>query len=60
MDFCDKCGDEIDPLEPCIKVAHGFLNADKSFSQMVFVYIHIDCCSDTELLMKVLNKFDKN
>tara|TARA_R100001443_G_C3363400_1_gene179540 strand:- start:4521 stop:4703 length:183 start_codon:yes stop_codon:yes gene_type:complete len=60
MDFCDKCGEEIDTLEPCLRISHGFLNTDKSFSKMVSVHIHIDCCSDTHLLSEILSKFDKN
>ena len=60
MDFCDICGEEIDPLEPCFKISHGFLNVDKSFSQMVYINIHIDCCNDAQLLSKILDKFDKN
>tara|TARA_Y100001963_G_C6710132_1_gene413869 strand:- start:564 stop:746 length:183 start_codon:yes stop_codon:yes gene_type:complete len=60
MDFCDKCGEEIDTLEPCLKISHGFLNEDKSFSQMVYINIHIDCCADTHLLSEILEKFEKN
>lgn len=60
MDFCDKCGEEIETLEPCLKISHGFLNTDNSFGEMICLYIHIDCCSDTQLLSEILDKFDKN
>lgn len=60
MDFCDKCKGQIDPLEPCFKVKHGFLNTDKSFTEMAFVIIHLDCCSDNHLLTEILDRFDKN
>lgn len=60
MDFCDKCREQIDSLEPCLKISHGFLNTDKSFSEMVYINLHIDCCSDAHLLSEILSKFDKN
>ena len=60
MDFCDKCGEDIDTLEPCIKLDYGFVNDDKSFSGMGVLYLHIDCFNDTEALKIILDIFDKN
>jgi hypothetical protein len=60
MDFCDKCGQEIDILEPCIKVNYGFINPENSFSTMEFLYIHVDCFDDVKALKQILEIFDKN
>jgi len=60
MNFCDKCGEDIDKLEPCIKVEYGFSNDDGSFTGMGYLYIHVDCFTDIEALSKILQQFDKN
>jgi hypothetical protein len=60
MDFCDKCGQDIDVLEPCIKIDYGFVNPDKSFADMGSLHVHVDCFDDTKALKKILEIFDKN
>tara|TARA_R110000824_G_scaffold1603_5_gene7823 strand:- start:9652 stop:9834 length:183 start_codon:yes stop_codon:yes gene_type:complete len=60
MDFCDKCGEEIDVLEPCMKLEYGFITPEHSFGGMGILYVHIDCFGDTQALKKILEVFDKN
>ena len=60
MDFCDKCGNNIDVLEPCLKLQYGFVNEDSSFGEMGYVIIHVDCFADADALAKILDNFDKN
>ena len=60
MDFCDKCGHEIDKLEPCLKLSYGLYNDDGSFASMGFIYMHVDCITDVDALSKILESFDKN
>lgn len=60
MDFCDKCGKDIDVLEPCIKLNYGFVNSDSSFSDMGFLHLHVDCLSDNSAISKILESFEKN
>tara|TARA_R100001244_G_scaffold132206_2_gene107516 strand:- start:7318 stop:7500 length:183 start_codon:yes stop_codon:yes gene_type:complete len=60
MDFCDKCGEDINLLEPCIKLKYGFVNEDTSFTEMGFLHLHVDCLSDDAALSKILENFEKN
>ena len=61
MDYCDKCGEEINKMEPCFQINYGFLCDDASFQADVsYVLVHIDCLSDTEILNKILEGLSKN
>ncbi len=60
MDFCDKCGEKIDKLEPCLRIEYGFNCDDNSFAAMGYLLVHVDCLSDVEALTKVLESFEKN
>lgn len=59
MDFCDKCGEEINNLEPCFKLCYGFSN-DGGFYEDSFLMIHLDCIADDMLLAKILEHIKKN
>jgi|TARA_R100000655_G_scaffold47743_2_gene85006 hypothetical protein len=59
MDFCDKCGEEINNLEPCFRLAYGFSH-EGDFIQDSFLMIHLDCISDDMLLTKILEHIKKN
>ena len=60
MDFCDKCGNSVDVLEPCLKLQYGFVNDDGSYGEMGYVIIHVDCFADVDALAKILDNFEKN
>ena len=60
MDFCDKCGEDINKLEPCFKISYGFLNDDNSFYEDNYLLVHLDCFNDSNLLNKVLEQLKKN
>ena len=60
MDFCDKCGKDINVLEPCLKLQYGFVNEDSSYGEMGYVIIHVDCFADVDALAKILKKKKKN
>lgn len=60
MDICDKCGEKIDKLEPCLKIEYGFNCDENLFAPMGYLLIHVDCCTDAEALRKVLERFEKN
>ena len=60
MDFCDKCGEEINHLEPCFKLVYGFCNNGEGFFEDDYVMLHIDCLSDSEVLVTLLDKIKKN
>ena len=59
-EYCHKCEEDINRLEPCMKVEYGFSNSDGSFTGMGFIHIHVDCFSDDVALRKILDKFEKN
>ena len=60
MDFCDKCGENIDTLEPSIKIEYGFNNPDNSFEELEYIKLHLSCFNDADALSKILDRFDKN
>jgi len=60
MDYCDKCEEDIDKLEPCIKIEYGFSNSDGSFTGMGFIHVHVDCFTDADALSRILESFEKN
>tara|TARA_R100000808_G_C2148087_1_gene156175 strand:+ start:2462 stop:2641 length:180 start_codon:yes stop_codon:yes gene_type:complete len=59
MEFCDKCGEEINNLEPCFKLTYGFCH-DETFMEDSFLVIHLDCISDDMLVAKTLEHIRKN
>mgnify|MGYP003142960406 CR=1 FL=1 len=60
MDFCDKCGEEIETMEPCIRLEYGFVNPEKTFDSLGFLHLHVDCVNDLEALNKVIESLEKN
>tara|TARA_R100000700_G_C3177375_1_gene152551 strand:+ start:650 stop:859 length:210 start_codon:yes stop_codon:yes gene_type:complete len=60
MNFCDKCGEDVDTLEPCVKIEYGFNNPDNSFHGLEYIILHLSCFNDADSLDRILRNFDKN
>jgi hypothetical protein len=59
MDFCNKCGEQLAPYEPCFRLSYGF-KISEVFSEDDSIILHMDCMNDEEIYNIIIDRIKKN